>query len=72
MRFKDAALAGTKTVVNSVVGSTITTVVVYLPLVFLAGLSGQLFKEMGLTIVFVLLASLISAITFVRRNICAT
>ena len=65
MRFKDAALAGTKTVVNSVVGSTITTVVVYLPLVFLAGLSGQLFKEMGLTIVFVLLASLISAITFV-------
>ena len=65
MRFKDAAYAGTKTVVNSVVGSTITTVVVYLPLVFLAGLSGQLFKEMGLTIVFVLLASLISAITFV-------
>ncbi len=65
MKFKDAALAGTKTVIGSVVGSTITTVVVYLPLVFLAGLSGQLFKQMGLTIVFVLLASLISAVTFV-------
>ena len=65
MKFRDAALAGTKTVLGSVVGSTITTVVVYLPLVFLAGLSGQLFKQMGLTIVFVLLASLISAVTFV-------
>ncbi len=65
MKFKDAALVGTKTVIGSVVGSTITTVVVYLPLVFLAGLSGQLFKQMGLTIVFVLLASLISAVTFV-------
>ena len=65
MKFRDAALAGTKTVIGSVVGSTITTVVVYLPLVFLAGLSGQLFKQMGLTIVFVLLASLISAVTFV-------
>lgn len=65
MKFKDAALAGTKTVIGSVVGSTVTTVVVYLPLIFLAGLSGQLFKQMGLTIVFVLLASLISAVTFV-------
>ena len=65
MKFRDAALAGTKTVIGSVVGSTITTVVVYLPLVFLAGLSGQLFKQMGLTMVFVLLASLISAVTFV-------
>lgn len=65
MKFRDAALAGTKTVVGSIVGSTITTVVVYLPLVFLAGLSGQLFKQMGLTMVFVLLASLVSAVTFV-------
>ena len=63
--FKTAAYTGAKTVMGSVIGSTITTVVVYLPLVVLNGLSGQMFKQMGLTIVFVLLASLISAITFV-------
>ncbi|MCR5599032.1 MAG: efflux RND transporter permease subunit [Lachnospiraceae bacterium] len=65
MGFKDAAYYGSKTVMNSVIGSTLTTVVVYLPLAVMKGLSGQLFKEVGYTIVFVLLASLISAITFV-------
>ena len=65
MDFKDAAYYGSKTVMNSVIGSTLTTVVVYLPLAVMKGLSGQLFKEVGYTIVFVLLASLISAITFV-------
>ncbi|HCM91347.1 MAG TPA: hypothetical protein DIS78_02095, partial [Lachnospiraceae bacterium] len=65
LEYKDAAYEGTKVVINSVVASTITTVVVYLPLALLNGLSGQFFKQLGFTIVFVLLASLFSATTLV-------
>ena len=65
LEYKDAAYEGTKVVINSVVASTITTVVVYLPLALLKGLSGQFFKQLGFTIVFVLLASLFSATTLV-------
>ncbi|MCR5603184.1 MAG: efflux RND transporter permease subunit [Lachnospiraceae bacterium] len=63
--YKDSAYEGTSVVIKSVVASTITTVVVYLPLALLKGLSGQFFKQLGFTIVFVLLASLISATTIV-------
>ncbi|MCR4657527.1 MAG: efflux RND transporter permease subunit [Lachnospiraceae bacterium] len=63
--FKEAALEGTKVVMGSIVGSTITTVVVYLPLAMLEGLSGQLFRDLGFTIVFVLIASLLCATTLV-------
>ena len=58
--FVNAAYEGTAVVINSVIGSTITTVIVYLPLALLEGLSGQYFKQLGYTIVFVLIASLIS------------
>ncbi len=63
--FKDAALAGTKVVTASIVASTITTVVVYVPLAITKGLSGQLFEPLGFTIVFAMLASLIVALTLV-------
>ena len=63
--FVNAAYEGTAVVINSVIGSTLTTVIVYLPLALLEGLSGQYFKQLGYTIVFVLTASLISAITLV-------
>lgn len=63
--FKEAALAGTKTVTASIVASTITTVVVYVPLAVSKGLSGQLFVQLGFTIVFAMLASLIVALTLV-------
>ena len=63
--FVNAAYEGTAVVINSVIGSTITTVIVYLPLALLEGLSGQYFKQLGYTIVFVLIASLVSAITLV-------
>ena len=49
----------------SVFGSTLTTCVVFLPLGFLKGISGQYFKPLGFTIVFCMLASLLSAITIV-------
>lgn len=65
LSFKEAAYEGTRIVVNAVIGSTITTVVVYVPLATMEGLSGQMFKPLGFTIIFALLASLISAITLI-------
>ena len=63
--FKEAAFLGTKTVASSVVASTITTIVVYLPLATLDGLAGQLFDELGFTIIFAMLSSLIIALTLI-------
>ncbi|MBO4981267.1 MAG: efflux RND transporter permease subunit [Lachnospiraceae bacterium] len=63
--FKTAALEGTKEVTASIVASTITTIVVYLPLAVMKGLSGQLFSQLGFTIVFAMVASLISAMMLV-------
>lgn len=60
-----AALKASKTIGSSVFGSTLTTVVVFAPLGFLSGMSGQFFKPLGFTIVFCMLASYISAITVV-------
>lgn len=62
---RNAALEGTKTVVQSIIGSTATTCVVFLPLATIAGMSGQMFKPLGFTIVFCMIASLISAMTLV-------
>lgn len=59
------ALEGTQLVGPSVLGSTITTCVVFLPLAMLDGMSGQLFGPLGYTIVFSMAASLLSAVTVV-------
>lgn len=61
----EAALHGTGEVVGSIAASTITTVVVYLPLCLQQGLSGQIFGQLGYTIIIAMLASLVSAITLV-------
>jgi multidrug efflux pump subunit AcrB len=63
--FHKAALEGSGTVLNSIIGSTLTTCVVFLPLGLLSGLSGQMFGPLGFTIVFCMTASLISAMTVV-------
>ncbi|MEY8336726.1 efflux RND transporter permease subunit [Lachnospiraceae bacterium 62-35] len=63
--YAKAALDGTGIVGASVLGSTLTTCVVFLPLAFLEGMTGQLFKPLGFTIVFCMAASLISAIAVV-------
>ena len=63
--FKEAALQGARGVVGSIIASTITTVVVYLPLCIQEGLSGQIFGQLGYTIIFAMLASLVSAMTLV-------
>lgn len=63
--FKEAALEGTKVVSSSVTASTITTVVVYLPLSLMKGLSGQMFSQLGYTIIIAMLSSLTVAITLI-------
>ena len=65
LSFKEAALAGAKAVSSSILASTITTCVVFLPIALTAGLSGQMFKPLGFTIVFALTASLVSALMVV-------
>lgn len=65
VEFMGDALEGTRVVGASVLGGTATTCVVFIPLAFLEGMTGQLFKPLGFTIVFCLTASLISALTVV-------
>ncbi len=63
--FTDAAVDGTKFVLLSIFAGTLTTVVVFVPLAMIEGMSGQLFGPLGFSVVFALLASLFSAITLV-------
>ncbi len=63
--YTEAALKGSGIVLQSIIGGTVTTCVVFLPLAFQKGMSGQMFKPLGFTIVFCMLASLISAMTIV-------
>ena len=63
--YSKAALTGTGVVYQSVIGSTLTTCVVFLPLAMLGGMTGMMFRPLGFTIVFCMTASLISAITVV-------
>lgn len=60
-----ASIDGAKQVAGAIIASTLTTVCVFLPIVFTTGLAKQLFVDMGLTIAYSLLASLIVALTLV-------
>ncbi|NLE25582.1 MAG: efflux RND transporter permease subunit [Clostridiaceae bacterium] len=64
MDMAKAAEFGTKEVMLSITASTLTTVIVFVPIVFVEGMTGKVFKEMGLVITFSLMASLLVAITF--------
>jgi len=60
-----AAVDGTTEVGAAVTASTLTTVAVFLPIVFVEGIAGQLFKDQALTVTISLLASLVVAITMI-------
>ncbi|WP_085524662.1 efflux RND transporter permease subunit [Tuberibacillus sp. Marseille-P3662] len=62
---KVAAFEGTKEVGVAIIASTLTTVAVFVPVFFITGIIGDLFKEFSLTIAFSLLASLFVALTVV-------
>lgn len=62
---KKAAVEGARQVAGAIAASTLTTICVFLPIVFTEGITRQLFVDMGLTIAYSLLASLAVALTVV-------
>lgn len=62
LSIKEAAIQGTTEVGGAITASTITTIVVFLPIVYLHGASGELFKDQAWTVAFSLLSSLFVAI----------
>ncbi|GAA5520423.1 efflux RND transporter permease subunit [Aliifodinibius salicampi] len=60
-----AARDGAGEVGTAVIASTLTTIAVFFPLVFVHGIAGQLFRDQALTVTFSLLASLVVAITLI-------
>ncbi|MDZ7756276.1 efflux RND transporter permease subunit [Rhodohalobacter sp.] len=60
-----SALIGTKQVAGAIVASTLTTCVIFLPVVFMQTVSGLLFQELALVVVFALVCSLLVALTLV-------
>ncbi len=62
---REAAVEGAKEVAGAIMASTLTTVCVFLPIVFTEGITRQLFVDMGLTFGYSLVASLVVALTVV-------
>ncbi len=60
-----AAIRGTGEVAQAVTASTLTTVAVFFPMVFVEGVAGQVFGDLALVVVFSLSASLVFALTFI-------
>lgn len=65
MSVKDAAIEGTAQVSGAITSSTITTIIVFLPIVYLHGASGALFRDQAWTITFSLVSSLFAAILII-------
>ena len=61
----DATIAGTREVGMAVMASTLTTIAVFLPLVFVQGIAGQLFRDQALTVAIAVAVSLVVAMTLV-------
>ncbi len=62
---KESAIAGSDEVTVAVAGSILTTVVVFLPLIFVIGIIGQISKDFALTVTFSLLASWVASVTII-------
>lgn len=62
---EEAAVKGVNEIAGAITASTLTTVSVYAPIIFTEGLTRQLFVDIALTILFTLMASLITALTIV-------
>jgi multidrug efflux pump subunit AcrB len=60
---REAAIRGTNEVSGAIIAGTLTTLVVFLPLVFVRGLTGLLFTELALVIIFALICSLLVSLS---------
>jgi len=65
-----AATEGAEEVSNAIVASTLTTIAVFLPMIFVVGIAGQLFKELAFTVTFSLIGSLWVALTLIPLLSC--
>ena len=61
----EATVKGASEVGKAVVASTLTTICVFVPIVFVEGIAGQLFRDQALTVTFSLVASLLVALTLI-------
>src|SRR5690606_1225758 len=66
MGILEAAIKGTREVFMAVVASTLTTIAVFLPLVFVEGIAGQLFRDQALTVSIAIAVSLVVSMTLIR------
>ena len=62
---REAAVIGTSEVGGAIIASTLTTIVVFIPIVYMRGAAGELFKEQAFTVAFSLLCSLVVAILII-------
>ena len=62
---RESALRGSNEVAMPVVASTLTTIAVFLPLIFMKGITGELFKDQSYAVVFSLASSIITALTLI-------
>lgn len=62
---EEAAVFGSEEVLPPIIASTLTTIVVFLPLIFVRGMSGIMFKQLAYVVVFSMSCSLLTAITLV-------
>ncbi|MCL1971978.1 MAG: efflux RND transporter permease subunit [Endomicrobia bacterium] len=64
---KEAIYAATRSLLAPILSATFTSVAIFIPFVFVAGMIGQLFKQLALTITFSLLSSIFAAMFLVPR-----
>jgi len=62
---RQSCIEGTEEMISPIMGSTLTTIAVFLPFAFVVGIAGQIFKQLSFTITFSLIASIIVAISLV-------
>ena len=67
INIKDASKVGASEMSGAIFSSTLTTVAVFLPMIFVVGVAGQLFKELAFTVTFSLIASLVVALSLIPR-----
>jgi HAE1 family hydrophobic/amphiphilic exporter-1 len=63
--FKEAAIGGAREVATPITAATLATVAIFIPLMFVGGMVGEMFLPFGLTVTFAMLASLLVALTLI-------
>lgn len=62
---KEAAIIGADEVTSPIIASTLTSIVVFLPMIFMQGMTGLMYRQLAFVVVFALICSLVTALTLV-------